>query len=151
MSKYISFSIFDKLYLMDVNDVHSIIKKKKEEIKSIPEAPDYFLGVTELRDKIIGIISGNMIFDLKKRKDKIDEYYIIIIKYNKELFGLVVDEILDIKQIDENNLQSNFVINQLNTYSSSVYNDGQKLYLVIDVERMIESKNIKEVSDENKI
>ena len=148
MKQYLSFGVDSELYMLSISQVHSIIKKAASEIRSLPDAPPFFLGLTQLRETTIGILSASVLFN-KHSSDK-EELDVIIIKTdNEELYGIVVDIVYGVKTIEPDDLQSNDMMSQLNQYVLNVYQNGDELNLVIDANRLIEIKNVKEVYDEN--
>ena len=150
MNQYLSFDINSKLYLFNISQVHSIIKKQVNDIRPLPESPPFFVGLTQLRESTIGVMCASALFDNKRLTVK-DEYDVIIVKTsNEELYGIIVDIVHGVKNIEPEQLTENTMMGQLNPYILKVYNDSENLHLLVDVNRLVEIKNFKEVENENK-
>ena len=72
-------------------------------ITPVPNAPEYFKGVANLRGKIVPII------DLKKRLNlssagRVKNPRIIVIEIDDELLGFKVDRVFEVMRIDNNKI-----------------------------------------------
>lgn len=84
------FSLYDEEYAFKVSELEEIIRP--QHITPIPRTPDYLIGVTSLRGKIIPIV------DLKRRllltgTEDLKRQKIIILKGPKGPLGVMVDRI----------------------------------------------------------
>jgi purine-binding chemotaxis protein CheW len=148
MKQYLSFNVGDDFFLISIDQVNSIIKKEPKEIRPLPDAPKFFLGLTQLRESTIGILSAAVLFGKEFTQE--DEMDVVIIKTESDqLYGIIVDTVQGVLTIDPSELQANDMMSKLNKYVLNIYRDGDSLYLVIDANRLVEIKNVKEIKDEN--
>ncbi len=103
IKQFIAFNIGNDLYATSILNVQEIINQT--ETVSIPEAPEYFLGVIDFREKVIPVI------DLKKRlslseNDSLENGKILILNLDNMLFGGLVDGIKGVIHIDEKDIRT---------------------------------------------
>jgi len=143
MKQYLAFNTNTRLYLFSIDQVHSIIKKKSETIRYVPEVPPYFTGLTQLRENTIGIIDASMILDAK-RHPFAEEYNIVVVHCGQETYGILVNEVIGVKNVEEDEIKINNFVSEVSTYVDGIYNDDDTLYLIVDANRFINVKQIKE-------
>jgi len=99
--KYLTFNFGKEEYGIDINDIIEIVGI--QEITEITEAPNYVMGVIDLRGKIIPVVDMRM--RLKKDyREYDDRTCIIIVSVNNLFVGLIVDIVLDVIKIDDKNI-----------------------------------------------
>lgn len=98
--KYLTFSLGDEIYGIDIRVVIEIIGIQK--ITSVPEVPDYVRGIINLRGKIIPVVDMRLRFR-RAYREYTDRTCVIVVEINNVLIGLIVDgvsEVLDIQEKD---------------------------------------------------
>ncbi len=117
--KYMLFLIEDRYYAIDVKNIQEIITSL--EILDIPRKKTFCEGIVSLRGEILPIINGRKIFNLEQNKE---DKTIIILRNEGECFGLLVEKVIDVMEIDENNfLQAH----EKNT-NQGIIESNEKLY-----------------------
>ncbi|HEX3038994.1 MAG TPA: chemotaxis protein CheW [Caproiciproducens sp.] len=99
--KYLTFWTDSQLFGIAISSVQQIVGVQK--ITSIPNFPDYFKGIINLRGSIIPVI------DVRLRFNKPETVYnertcIIVINIQQQLFGFIVDAVDEVTRIDEENI-----------------------------------------------
>lgn len=96
------FHIGKELYGVGIEAVHEIIKVP--DITALPDAPDFFEGVINLRGKIVPVI------DLRKRlrlsrseKNRLSR--ILITEDQERLVGLLVDSVTEVLKLDPGSIE----------------------------------------------
>ena len=79
---------------------------KKNEVKSIPNSPEWVEGLINLRGEVLTLV--NMYSLLKIDDFNLDDCYnnTVIVKLDENSIALMVDEIIGVTDINENDLQS---------------------------------------------
>lgn len=100
-STYLLFTIIDKNYAIDINNVIEVIEV--QEILEMPDMPEYIKGVINLRGNVISIV------DMRKRMGLIpsemnEKECIIIIKVGSDLYGLMVDNVNTVTEINSEDI-----------------------------------------------
>ena len=105
INEYLSFELNQEEYALSILKVKEIIGVK--EITPVPNLPKYIKGVINLRGKIINIVDLREKFKIESKEyDKFT--VIIIIETDKRTFGILVDSVKDVININMENIQNNF-------------------------------------------
>jgi len=95
MGKFAVFRMGDEVFGIEIKKVVEILKAQKT--YTLPELPDFLSGVMTVRGEVIPLL------DLRRRfgiTSKFKKERIIIVQYDNEKIGLVVDEIKGITSLD---------------------------------------------------
>lgn len=131
-----SFTLADALFGLDTMLVQEIIKVP--EITRVYHAPAEITGIINLRGKIVTIIDLAVKLDLPTRMELHDRR-IIIVESQNEPFGLMVDRINDVIEVDGDELgpaPANVKTSQ-QRYITGVYRDEEQLIAVLDIEGIV--------------
>ncbi|NWF97639.1 MAG: protein phosphatase CheZ [Nitrospirae bacterium] len=96
--QYIAFNLSNSEYSIPILKVREIIKTPS--ITKMPQTPIYIEGITNIRGTVIPIINLKELINLNSNGNKGDN--VIVISSGKVLFGILVDEITGVIDIDEN-------------------------------------------------
>lgn len=99
--KILLFTLSNKLFALDIMDVERILENGKKTI--IPDVPDYFEGVIKYETNVIPVINLDSKFKFPKKFSE-DYGRIIVIKTEIGLIGIIVDEVLEVKNIYKEDL-----------------------------------------------
>ena len=100
--RYVTFSIGEELFGVDIMCVESIIPPQT--ITEVPRTPDYFLGIINLRGDVISIIDMRKRFGLEPMEETPDTRIVVILT-NGILVGMLVDRIASIESMAAGKLQ----------------------------------------------
>ncbi|MCJ8308582.1 MAG: chemotaxis protein CheW [Hyphomicrobiales bacterium] len=70
----------------------------------LPNSPDYLLGVINLRGTILPIVDLSCRLGLPSNEPS-ERHVIIVVQLNEKSFGLLVDSVSDILEVDEESLR----------------------------------------------
>lgn len=132
--QYVTFSLEEQLYAVDITLVNEITEIK--DITKIPISKDYMEGVLNLRGKVIPIINlkRKMNIEIKRTSNQI-----LVIEYGDKQIGLIIDHAKDVKVIDDQSiekLESN-IYSKLGSNIKCIIKDaGNQLILIIDIPTM---------------
>ena len=99
--KYLTFSLGDEVYGIDIRVVIEIIGIQK--ITNVPEVPDYVRGIINLRGKIIPVVDMRLRF-WRDYREYTDRTCVIVVEINGVLIGLIVDGVSEVLDIAEKNV-----------------------------------------------
>lgn len=94
------FNVNNAQFAIPVSKVAEVIKAKQ--LKKIPKAPEYILGMFSLRGYLVTAI------DMRKRlqlKSDVKPEYFILIEDKESLVGIAVDKVYDISMFDKNEIK----------------------------------------------
>lgn len=93
----------NEFYAIDIQYIVSIERMKP--IRPIPESKPYFLGLVELRDEIIPIISLKKWLGLNEDIPSNEEERIILVEAKATKVGLHVDAATDVIEVEDSDIQ----------------------------------------------
>jgi len=90
------FELADEQYGLDISGVESIIKMQG--ITSVPQAPKFVEGVTNLRGVVLPVIDLRKRFGLEK-VDRTKETRIVVVEMGDTTVGMVVDAVTEVLRV----------------------------------------------------
>ncbi|HKL74564.1 MAG TPA: chemotaxis protein CheW [Halanaerobiales bacterium] len=148
VNQYVVFVIDEQNFGVDITQAKEIINQT--ELTSIPNAPDFVEGVTNLRGEIVPIINldkrlGINNFDRKK------ESKIIIVEFENTLVGMEVEDVEGIIRLNTENIGKAPKITQgvNQEYISGVgkLDDDNKLLILLDLNKILTRDEIKQLEN----
>lgn len=144
--RVVSFQVNEREYAVDIAKVVEIIYFKP--VTPIPQAPAFIEGVIDLRGAVIPIV------DLKKRlglaSDPPAEQagpthhsdYIVIVKIQDRLLGVVVDRVREVLQIEMEKIQSphKIVQGKHSEFLAGVCKVEERLVLLLNIETLLSTE-----------
>jgi len=138
--KYVTFKLGKEYYGLPIENVLSIEKPSKK--TRIPNAPEYIIGLINLRGDVIPVI------DLRTKlgMEKIDidkNSRIIIVKENEITVGLMVDsskEVLDISKEEIDKPPTNDD-NPIIEYISGIGKKEERLIIILNLKKLLDLRS----------
>lgn len=100
-----------QIVIFNVNDEQFAIEAYQVEgineilnITKVPKAPDYILGLINLRGNIITILDIHKL--LKMPQDNSSENNIVIVNVKEEVIGIVVDQVDEVVEVENKNIKT---------------------------------------------
>jgi purine-binding chemotaxis protein CheW len=142
-NKYLMFSVDSESYGIQIRYIIEIIKII--EITKVPEQPKFVKGVINLRGSIIPVIDARLRFD-KEERDYDDRTCILVIEIKEVTFGLIVDNVHEVVNIQECDIASPPVINSSYNNCPDGFIEGigkvsEHTWLLIDCEKLLKSES----------
>ena len=135
-----SFYVGEALCGMDILKVQEI--NKLIEMTRVPQAPEYVLGILNLRGEIVTIIDLGKKLGLKSTELN-HKTRNIIVNSNGEHIGLMVEQISDVIQVEWEKVEpppANIGDVQ-GKYFTGVFKTADRLIGILDVEKVLEEEN----------
>jgi purine-binding chemotaxis protein CheW len=135
-----TFFVGDALCGMDILQVQEI--NKLIEMTRVPQAPEYVLGILNLRGEIVTIIDLGKKLGLKST-DLNDKTRNVIVNSNEEHIGLMVEEISDVVQAEWRKVEKPpaNIGGVQGRFFTGVYKTEDRLIGILDVEKVLEDDN----------
>lgn len=142
----IVFHLGDEEFGANINQVREVIWSGI--ITPIPDSPDFIKGVTNVRGEIAVVIDLKNRFFLRMRQG-IEEKHIIMTEQDKNLFGLMVDEVTEVLRIPKTNIKDppEFVTKIDRVYISGVLTIGNRLIMLLDLEKVLSEEELVKLSE----
>jgi len=143
--KMVTFSLAGKEYGIDIMSVKEIAKASR--FTYVPNALPFVRGVYNLRGDIISVIDMRIFFHLPaERKEDEALESLIILQVGEHAFGVIVDGIDKVIGIASESIQPPHpIFGDINVkYIKGIVENGGKLYIILDVERIFSPERVKE-------
>ena len=102
MVMVVEFMLAGERYVLDARYVHEVVPLK--EVVPLPGAPDFVLGITNLRGEICSVVDLRKIFNLPEDHGDIRRYAVILRNEDME-FGLYADSAPEVRLLPLDSLQ----------------------------------------------
>lgn len=134
----VAFRLAHETYGIELAHIRFIHPLK--ELTFIPGAPDFILGIINIRGEIISIVDFKKIFDLPIGEPS--RYIQVIILRSQEIeFGIRTDEVVGVREIRESDIQPSLptLTGIRLQYLKGVTGDGM---VILDGEKILSDKNM---------
>lgn len=142
----IIFSLGDEEFGADIAQVREIIRRST--ITPIPDSPDFIKGITNVRGEIAVAIDLKSRFSLPSNKTA-QERHIVMAEQDKNLFGLMVDEVTEVLRIPRTEIKMtpNLVTQIDRVYISGVITIENRLIMMLDLTKVLSEEELKKLSE----
>ena len=142
----IIFNLGDEEFGADIAQVREIIRKGT--VTPIPDSPDFIKGVTNVRGEIAVVIDLKRRFFLRTKKD-VEEKHIVMTEQDKNLFGLMVDEVSEVLRIPEKEIKTTpeLVTRIDRIYISGVLTLENRLIMILDLKNVLSEEELAKLSE----
>ena len=129
--------------------VREIIKMSP--ITPIPDSPDFIRGIINVRGEIVTVIDVKARFSLPPNKNN-DPKHIVVTKQEEGLFGLVVDEVIEVLRIGQNDIKpAPTLVTKVNRkYIDGVVTHNDRLIILLDLNCVLSQKDLVQLSSQTK-
>jgi len=142
----IVFNLGDEEYGANINQVREIIRTGT--ITPIPDSPDFIKGLSNIRGEIPVIIDLKARFFLPQDED-VESKNIVITEQEKNIFGLLVDEVTEVLRIPETDIRPTpeLVTRIDRTYISGMITLENRLIILLDLTRVLSEEELAKLAE----
>jgi purine-binding chemotaxis protein CheW len=101
LNKYLVFFLDNQEFAIAIEHVIDIINVSP--LTKVPNVPDYVVGITNLRGKVIPIVDVRLRFG-KMSVDFNERTCIIVVEYNSVPVGLIIDQVSEVITLDDDDI-----------------------------------------------
>ena len=143
----IVFNLGDEEYGADINQVREIIRTGT--VTPVPDSPDFIKGVSNVRGEIPVIIDLKARFFLPPTKREVEDKHIIITEQEKNIFGLLVDEVTEVLRIPETEIKSapELVTRIDREYVSGGITLENRLIILLDLSKVLSEEELARLTE----
>ena len=143
--QFVTFVLMDETYGINVMQVQEVLRVT--EIAPVPGAPDYVLGIINLRGNVVTVIDTRTRFGLPPVEME-DASRIIVIESEKQVVGILVDAVAEVVELREDEID---VAPNVGTEDSSRYIQGvatreDSLLILVDLNKLLTDEEWQEIS-----
>jgi purine-binding chemotaxis protein CheW len=139
-TQYLTVNLADEEYGIDILAVREI--RGWTSVTRIPQAPGYVLGVLNLRGAIVPVLDLRLRFGLS-REGYSSTTVTVIITVAGRLFGIVVDAVSDVLDVEQNNVRP---VPDMGTavdteYLKGLTSIGERMVLLLDADKLLQPQD----------
>ncbi len=134
--RWITFHLGKEIYGVEVKQVREILRINN--ILPVPGAPDYVLGITNIRGNVVTVMDGRRRINLPE-VEHTESTRMIVLESDDEIAAIVVDNVEDVIDLPESLLDSNpkLKTSQDSPYITGVVSYPGGLIIVLCAEKFI--------------
>lgn len=142
----IVFNLGEEEFGVKIEEIREIIETKH--ITSIPDSPGFIKGLINVRGEIVAAIDLKARFFLIGEKDY-ESKHIIIAQQEKNLFGLMVDEVTEVLRLPKANIKlAPEILTKTNReYVKGVVSIGNRLIILLDLEKVLSEEELMKLGE----
>lgn len=143
--QWVTFRLDNETYGINVMQVQEVLRVT--EIAPVPGAPDYVLGIINLRGNVVTVIDTRKRFGLMP-KEPDDATRIVIIEADKQVVGILVDAVAEVVDLRASEIESapNVGNDESSKYIQGVASRGGELLILVDLNKLLTDKEWSEVA-----
>ncbi len=134
--RLITFTLENETYGIEVSQVREILRLNQN--FPVPGAPNFVLGITNIRGNVITIIDARIRFNLQKI-EYMDAARMIVVESNEDTVAIVVDSVSDVIDVPKTSIDGTLKVslNSDSRYISGVVTHVDGLIIILNVEKFI--------------
>jgi len=144
--QWVTFRLEGELYGINVIQVQEVLRVT--EIAPVPGAPDYVLGIINLRGNVVTVIDTRRRFMLSEREID-DDTRIVIIEVMGQIVGLLVDGVAEVVYLRESEVESAPEVgnDESSKYIQGVVSRESGLLIMVDVNKLLSTDEWQEMAE----
>lgn len=145
VTQWVTFFLENEKYGINVMRVQEVLRMT--EIAPVPGAPDFVLGIINLRGNVVTVIDTRKRFALPE-KEADDNTRIVIIETENQVVGILVDSVAEVVDLSEDEIETapNVGNDESSKYIRGVSSRGDQLLILVDVNKLLNEEEWEEVA-----
>ena len=143
--QWVTFQLEEETYGINVMQVQEVLRYS--EIAPVPGAPDYVLGIINLRGNVVTVIDTRTRFGLPTN-DVTDNSRVVIIEAEQQVIGILVDSVAEVVYLRSSDIDSapNVGTEESAKFIQGVSNREGELLILVDLNKLLTDDEWDEVS-----
>lgn len=144
--QWVTFKLDEEIYGINVMQVQEVLRLT--EIAPVPGAPDYVMGIVNLRGNVVTVIDTRKRFGLFQ-KEADDATRIVIVEVDNQVIGILVDSVAEVVNIRESEIETSPNLgedNESSKYIQGVHSKDDDILILVDVNKMLSDEEWDAVS-----
>jgi len=142
--QWVTFRLGDETYGINVMMVQEVLRVS--EIAPVPGAPEYVIGIINLRGNVVTVVDTRSRFGLPF-KETDDLSRIVIIEANEQVIGILVDSVAEVVELtaDEIEVAPNVGNEESSRYIQGVTSRDGELLILVDLNKFLTDEEMAEL------
>lgn len=134
--QWVTFQLEEETYGINVMQVREVLRYT--EIAPVPGAPDYVLGIINLRGNVVTVIDTRSRFGLMEG-EVTDNTRIIVIESERQVIGILVDSVAEVVYLRSSEIDTTPSVGteESSKFIQGVSNRDGKLLILVDLNKLL--------------
>lgn len=134
--QWVTFKLDNETYGVNVMQVQEVLRYS--EIAPVPGAPNYVLGIINLRGNVVTVIDTRTRFGLPS-VEVTDNSRIVVIESEKQVIGILVDSVAEVVYLRTSEIDSapNVGTEESAKFIQGVCNRDKELLILVDLNKLL--------------
>jgi purine-binding chemotaxis protein CheW len=143
--RWVTFRLDNELYGINVLQVQEVLRYT--EIVPVPGAPEFVLGIINLRGNVVTVIDTRKCFALPLHEPD-EATRIVIIESGKQVAGLLVDSVAEVVNIQNSQVETAPEVGTTESakYIQGIANHSKEILILVDVNKLLSPVEWNEVA-----
>lgn len=143
--QWVTYRLGEETYGINVMQVQEVLRYT--EIAPVPGAPDYVLGIINLRGNVVTVIDTRSRFGLPP-SETTDNTRIVIIESDEQVVGILVDSVAEVVYLKTSEIDSapNVGTEESAKFIQGVSNRDGELLILVDLNKLLTDEEWDELS-----
>ena len=143
--QWVTFQLEEETYGINVMQVREVLRYS--EIAPVPGAPDYVLGIINLRGNVVTVIDTRSRFGLMPG-DVTDNTRIIVIESERQVIGILVDSVAEVVYLRTSEIDTTPSVgtDESAKFIQGVSNRDGKLLILVDLNKLLTDEEWNEMA-----
>ncbi|QIZ47674.1 chemotaxis protein CheW [Dickeya zeae] len=139
--EFLIFTLGDEEYGVDILKVQEI--RGYDQVTRIANTPEFIKGVTNLRGVIVPIVDLRIKF-MQQEVDYDDNTVVIVLNLGQRVVGIVVDGVSDVLSLTAEQIRPapEFAVTLSTEYLTGLGSLGERMLILVDIERLLSSEEM---------
>lgn len=143
--QWVTFHLDNETYGVNVMAVKEVLRHTQ--IAPVPGAPDYVLGIINIRGTVISVINTRRRFGLQDQEPT-DNTRIVIIEVGKHVVGIMVDSVAEVVYLRQSEIETSPTVGKDDgaRFIQGVCNKNDELLILVEFEKLLSQDELEELS-----
>jgi len=144
--QWVTFRLDKEVYGIEVMQVQEVLRVT--EITPVPGAPDYILGIINLRGNVVTVLDTRKRFGLPPKEIE-DPSRIVIIETADQVVGMLVDSVAEVVYLRYSEIESspNVGNEESSRFIQGVHSRNDSLLILVDVNKLLTEDEWQDVAN----
>ena len=144
--QWVTYKLGEETYGINVMQVQEVLRHT--EIAPVPGAPDYVLGIINLRGNVVTVIDTRSRFGLPSSGIS-DNTRIVIIESDEQVVGILVDSVAEVVYLRSSEIDSapNVGTEESAKFIQGVSNRDGQLLILVDLNKLLNDEEWTEITN----
>ncbi|EGM78181.1 MAG: chemotaxis protein CheW [Gammaproteobacteria bacterium] len=142
--QWVTFKLQEETYGINVMQVQEVLRYT--DIAPVPGAPDYVMGIINLRGNVVTVIDTRARFGLPP-SEVTDNSRIVIIESERQVIGIMVDSVAEVVYLKQSEIDTapNVGTDESAKFIQGVSNREGELLILVDLNKLLSDDEWEEI------